>query len=202
MGGGMMMRRMDTDNDGKITRGEVETRLKSRFARLDLNNDGRITDADLPPMLRGRSFLAGGDTMHAGMGMRGHGQGGQGRMRGARGMMGLRGTDTNKDGAVTFEEFAARHFARFEARDRNKDAVIDTADFDAMRKEMLDYRVARFIHRFGPEADKARSVTREQFLALAKQRFERMDRNDDGRVDRQDRGGGRGEGRGRNRDNR
>ncbi|MFM1814297.1 MAG: hypothetical protein RLZ98_992 [Pseudomonadota bacterium] len=191
-GGGMrmgmgMIRRFDQDNDGKVTKAEFDQSLQRRFQQIDLNNDGRITDADLPPMLRGRNILAGnGDRQ----GMRGRGH------RGMRMFGQLRGTDANKDGAVTLEEFAARANERFQRMDHNKDGTVDQADSDAMRKEMVSYRVARFIHRFGPEADKARSVTRDQFLGAAKERFNRMDRNRDGTVNREDRSGRGGGGRG------
>lgn len=178
-----MMGGLDRDGDGKVARSEFDDVLKQRFARFDLNNDGRITDADLPPMMRGRNVLAGGGEM--------------GRGRGGRGMLrGLRGADANKDGVVTFEEFAARANDRFATMDRNKDGVVDQADRDGLRSEMTAYRVARFIHRFGPEADKAKSVTRDQFLAAARERFTRRDVNKDGVVNRDDRGGGRREGRG------
>lgn len=189
-GNGRMFQRLDADRDGKVTRAEIDAVLKQRFADLDLNNDGRITDADLPPMMRGRGILSGDQTTgHAPFFGRGMRAGQRERGMGMAGME-LRGSDTNKDGAVTFEEFAARRLGRFAHMDRNKDGIVDQADTDAVRKEMLAYRVARFIHRFGPDADKAGKVTREQFLAAAKQRFDRRDVNKDGTIDRQDRGFG------------
>jgi Ca2+-binding EF-hand superfamily protein len=52
-----MMKRFDTDNDGKITKAEFEKPAKKRFALLDLNDDGKITkeEADLAgPIMMGR----------------------------------------------------------------------------------------------------------------------------------------------------
>ena len=87
---------------------------------------------------------------------------------------------------------------RFAGLDRNKDGVIDTADRDALRAETVDYRVKRFIHCFGADADG--KVTKEQFAAKAKERFARMDLNNDGTIGRDERPGhhwrGHGERRG------
>jgi Ca2+-binding EF-hand superfamily protein len=38
-----LMKRLDTDNDGKISKAEFEKPLRKRFALLDLNDDGKIT---------------------------------------------------------------------------------------------------------------------------------------------------------------
>jgi hypothetical protein len=98
--------------------------------------------------------------------------------------------DANKDGIITLDEALAAAGRRFDQADRNKDGVIDTADHDAMRKEMTDYRVRRFLHAHGAGPDG--KVTREQFFKHAKERFAELDANNDGRIDREDRMGGRG----------
>lgn len=172
--GQRMLRRFDENRDGKVTREEFNNAVRKRFAEADLNNDGRISDDDLPPMMRGRNVLSEGGGF-------GHGRGFGGGMGG--GVMGfLRGADANKDGVITLEEAQAESGKMFTQFDRNKDNVVDTADFDAMKKEMTDYRVKRFIHRFG--GDKDGKVTREQFDKVAKERFAQMDLNNDGRVTR------------------
>jgi len=38
-----MMKRLDTNNDGKISKDEFEKPLRKRFALLDLNDDGKVT---------------------------------------------------------------------------------------------------------------------------------------------------------------
>lgn len=167
--------RFDTDRDGKISRQEALDRAKRDFARMDLDGDGRITDADLPPMMRGRGVLKGEAT---GMGGRG----------GGFGLARIIGADAHKDGIVTQDEYLAEAGRRFDTLDRNKDAAIDKADRDVMTKEMTDYRVRRFLHAHG--AGKDNRVTREQFMASAKERFAERDINNDGRLDRED--GGRG----------
>jgi Ca2+-binding EF-hand superfamily protein len=186
--GQRMLRLFDENKDGKVTREEFLGTVRKQFAEMDLNNDGRISDDDLPPMMRGRNVLAGGGQgMGPGGGMgRGRGPGmGRGDHSGL-GMMGpmwglIREAGVDKDGAVTREAVLAAAARRFEGLDRSRDGALDQADADAMRKDMTDYRVKRFVHGFG--ADKEGKVTREQFYAKAKERFARLDWNGDGRID-------------------
>ncbi len=190
-----MIRRVDTNRDGKVVREELEQRLKDRFARIDLNNDGKITEDDLPPIMRGMDVLTnrGGVRPMRGRGWRkrrAHRWGmhrGRRMRRGRRIIMRLRQADANRDGTITFAEFAKRPRQRFNMLDRNQDGTVDTADFDQLRKAMIEYRVRRFIHKFGPTADSSRRVTREQFMKRAQDRFARRDLNGDGRIDRTDR---------------
>lgn len=196
--GERLLRAFDTNKDGKVTKDEFQAVIAKRFEEMDLNNDGKISDDDLPPMMRGRNAIAGPAGMGRGRGLGiGPGTGGGG----GGGIMGfIRDADANKDGIITRDEAMASAMKRFDMMDRNKDATIDKADFDLMRKEMVDYRVKRFIHAFG--ADKDGKVTREQFNAKAKERFAQMDRDGDGKISRnempgrgmmgQERGGPRG----------
>lgn len=185
-GGAQMAQRLqrmfDANKDGKVSKDEARAEVLRRFAEMDLNRDGRIDDEDLPPMMRGRNALAGGDMGGSGMkGMRGM-QGGA-----MRGVGFARQADSNKDGIVTREEaeaFADREFARF---DSNKDGSVDQADFDALRKATIDYRVKRFAHSLGAGPDGR--LTREQFQAKAAERFARMDFNNDGTISRDERPG-------------
>jgi len=175
------IQRYDTNNDGKVSREEFNDAVRKRFAEMDLNNDGRITDDDLPPMMRGR------DALKASAG----GFGG----RGGRSMSFLRGADANNDGVITLDEALAQAGKTFAQLDRNKDNVVDQADADAMRKEMVDYRVKQFMHRYG--ADNTGKVTREQFSKVAGERFAMRDLNNDGRITRDEmpgRGGWGGRG--------
>lgn len=168
--GERMFHRMGAGPDGKLTKDAFRAELTRRFAEADLNNDGRIDDADLPPMMRGRNALS-----DARMGA-------FGPARWLR-MLGVQA----KDGVITREDVLAAGDRQFDRLDRNKDGVLDKADFDALKKDTVAYRVARFIHQFG--ADKDGRVTREQFMAKAAQRFARMDVNGDGTISRDERPG-------------
>lgn len=192
--GGHMLGRFDENRDGKVAKEEFLGRVKRRFAEMDLDGDGKITDADLPPMLRGIGVLAGSDRGGAGPmaagGEMGHSMRG-GRQRGMGAMLGwLRSADANRDGVITLEEVTAQADKQFARLDRNSDGVLDPADREAMRKEMADYRVLRFLHVHGATQDG--KVTREQFTKVAKERWARMDHAGDGRW--AGRRGGRGMG--------
>ena len=166
-----VIKRFDVDKDGKVTREEVDSRIKERFQRADLDGDGTITDADLPPMLRDRDILSGKG--HVG---RRHGR------RGARMLRFLRDADANGDGQISFEEAMAAGGKRFARFDRNKDGAVDKSDLDLLRNEIVDYRVKRFMHRFGAAQDG--TLTKEQFTKFRNERFARYDYNNDGELSR------------------
>lgn len=187
-GRGFRERRADRTDDAKgasrrdrsVTKSEYLDEVRRRFAQVDLDNDGRITDADLPPTMRGRGVLSGLED-----------QQGPGMMRGqARGpLLGfLRGAKADKDGAIPLDEVIKVAGERFDRMDRNKDGTLNRADRDVAQKEMTDYRVKRVLHRFGATADG--KITREQAFKIAGEMFDRMDRNKDGVISRDERPGG------------
>ena len=174
------------DKDGRVAKDAFLTEAKRRFTQLDLNNDGKITDEDLPPLMRGKGVLkANGPNLPGPM---------------ARMITDLRQADAKQDGIITLEAFMAHQTKRFDELDRNKDGVVDKADFELMRKDMADYMVKRFLHAY--EADASGKVTKEQFFKVAKERFARLDRKGEGKITFDAPGGGERGGRwfGRNRD--
>jgi Ca2+-binding EF-hand superfamily protein len=195
-----MLRRLDEDRDGTVTKAEVEMYVTRMFTQMDLDGDGRITDNDLPPMMRGLDIIKGerpdfamGGGQH-GWGHRGHGRRANGRRGGMPMLRHMLGADANKDGEITIEEaqnLAAKRVGRF---DRNGDGNIDEADREALRAEIIDYRVRRFLHRFG--ADQEKGLTMEQFKTYRDERFARRDLDDDGVITRHEMRGGRGHGAG------
>lgn len=175
-----MLHRLGAGADGKLTRELFRAEIASRFDEVDLNGDGRIDDSDLPPPLRGRNILGqfGQPGAHGGGAMR------------WLAMLGV----TARDGAIGRDDVLSAADKQFERLDRNKDGVVDKADMDLARKDMLSYRVQRFAHRFGAGADGR--ITREQFEAKAARQFARLDVNGDGTITRDERhqlgwGGGR-----------
>lgn len=176
--GERMMRRFDVDKDGKVTRAEFDERIKEMFARADLNSDGNITDADLPPMMRDREVLSG----------KGH-VGRRGR-HGGRMLRFIRGADANGDNMISTEEAMAAAGKRFARYDRNKDGTVDKADLEALKTEAVDYRVLRFMHRYGASQDG--KLTKEQFTKFRDERFARLDFNKDGELSRDEMPGRKG----------
>ncbi len=161
--------RMFGDKDGKVVKDAFLAEAKRRFGQIDLNNDGTISDDDLSPMMRGKGILKADSSTDLGrMGPMGHM------------VMDLRQADIKRDAVITLEAYLAVQTRRFDEMDRNKDGVIDTADFDLARKEMADYQVKRFLHAYG--ADALGKVTKEQFYAVAKERFARLDRKGEGKI--------------------
>lgn len=162
--------RHDDNRDGKVSKDEFRVSIERRFAQLDLDSDGRITEADLPPTMRGIGILSpagvGSPSAVDHMAHRG------GRRDFGHGLARLRAADVNGDGAITREEFVAQADKQFSARDRNADGSLDQADRDILRKEMVDYRVLRLLHRFG--GGKEGKISREQFTKVAKERMTRL----------------------------
>ncbi len=166
----------ETRRDRSTTKSEYLDEVRRRFAQLDLDNDGRITDADLPPPMRGRGILS-----------RLANEQGRGMMRGQRHgpRLGfLRGAQVDKDGAIPLDEVIKVAGERFDRMDRNHDGKLDRADREMARTEMTDYRVKRILHRFGSTDGK---ITREQAFKVAGEMFDRLDRNKDGVISRDER---------------
>ena len=172
----------ETRRGRSVSKSEYLDEVRRRFAMADLDSDGRITDADLPPPMRGRGVLS----RLAGE------QGGQGMMRGHRGggpgIGFLRGATLDKDGGITLDEAVRVAGERFDRMDRNGDGTLDRADRQAFAKEMTDYRVKRVLHRFGATAEW--KITRDQAFKVVGEMFDRLDRNKDGTISRDERPGG------------
>jgi Ca2+-binding EF-hand superfamily protein len=69
---------------------------------------------------------------------------------------------------------------RFKAIDKNADGFIDKAELQASREEETAFRVKRMLHHL--DTDKDGRITKEEFLAPARQHFARMDLNGDGKI--------------------
>ena len=60
-GGGMMMRHMDANGDGKVTKAEIMPRITKRFDRVDANSDGQVTKEEVGRNLDGLANRMQGD---------------------------------------------------------------------------------------------------------------------------------------------
>ncbi|HZS09836.1 MAG TPA: EF-hand domain-containing protein [Blastocatellia bacterium] len=103
-----MFRRLDKNNDGRISRDEWARRPKA-FARLDANNDGFITREELAA--------------------RGQRQGGHD----GRGKRALAEMDRNNDGQISRDEWARKPKA-FDRLDLNHDGFITADELKQVRR--------------------------------------------------------------------
>jgi hypothetical protein len=153
--GPMGLLELDVNNDGKITRGELDAGQKTRFAALDANKDGFADPAEMKAGAEAARFRAqdkdgdgklspeeakAGPGARMGRGDRGEGprgdRGGRaGRDGGRRGGDGP-GTgrpDENGDRKLSFEEFSKRPSEAFVRLDANKDGTVTLAELKAGR---------------------------------------------------------------------
>ncbi len=152
-GHGGMMRMLDTNNDGVISRDEAIAMVTKHFAEVDTNGDGKVTPDEMKAEhAKRRAEMAarwgGKERGEHGEGGPGHGwrhgpDGGEGPDGpGARGPGGPGGPggmlarlDANQDGKLTRTEFDAP----FDRMDANHDGVVDEAEQQAMRQMMRDH---------------------------------------------------------------
>lgn len=111
-----MLRRIDTNGDGMISKAENRAAAEARFARMDANGDGTIA----------------ADERGKGMGKWKRGGGRRGAMPEGGPMHGGKShgmkADANGDGVITRAEFDAQSAARFAAMDANKDGKIEKSE--------------------------------------------------------------------------
>lgn len=75
-GHGHMLKKMDANNDGNISRAEFDTATQAHFARMDQNNDGVITAAELQSVREAHRGNREGRGQHQGRPQGGAGTGG------------------------------------------------------------------------------------------------------------------------------
>lgn len=110
----MMMVLLDTDRDGALSTEEINAAADALRA-LDKDNDGIVSSEELRPRRPDRDRER-GDRPEGGEGRRGGGGGFVMRL------------DSNQDGVVTREEWAAGQDEQFNRMDRNKDGQIDAEE--------------------------------------------------------------------------
>ena len=136
-----MFAKMDINKDGKIDAGDREARQMARFDRADANKDGSVSRDEFAAARkaageRRAEWKAKGE--HGERGEHGKRMGGHGRgMKG--GMMMLAMADTNKDKAVSKDEFLAAHAKHFNQVDANKDGSLTPDERKAAMAKMREH---------------------------------------------------------------
>ena len=135
--GAQMFDMMDANKDGKLDQADRAAHEGQMFTQADTNKDGVISkdefDAAHQRGPEGQPGAAGG-MARGGQGGKHMGgrPGGEHRM----GMMMLQMADTNKDGAVSRDEFLAAHTKHFDAMDTNHDGKLTKEERKAAHDKM------------------------------------------------------------------
>jgi Ca2+-binding EF-hand superfamily protein len=161
--GTTMLRRIDANLDGRVTKDEFNRHAKERFTAADINDDGRITEADMPPGFAQRQA---GDSAAGTGGDQDQGRRGRWRKALAEG--------------ITWDKIEARRADAFKRFDRNGDGVIDRADVEAGVKERAAYWAIRWVRSFDRNRDG--KVDKAEYNRRAREDFAVRDVNGDGRI--------------------
>lgn len=103
---------LDSDGDGKLTKGEMEAHMQARFSGADTDGDGALSREELLARVNERQAKRAEKYVdHM-----------------------LERHDSNGDGALTMDEMKARHQGKMFARmDADQDGAVTKEEFDAMR---------------------------------------------------------------------
>ena len=157
-----LLKRVDANRDGKISREEFEQGPRDTFANRDINNDGKLNADDKPPSAGG-GFGWFNNNSSKKMGL--------GAGRGNR-------PDTTLD---TVLEKTKTEFGKMDA---NGDGVIDTAEIDKQSAERVEYSKKRMLHL--KDTNKDVKISEEENNAYPLKKFATLDLHDDGQIDSSD----------------
>ncbi len=104
-------KKMDANNDGKVSKEEFTKSAEDRFAKFDGNKDGALEKKDVPEKIRERMKQKDRQPKGAALG----------------------------DKKITKEAFLQMNAKRFEKMDTNNDGFIDKSEFEADVKKMRDH---------------------------------------------------------------
>lgn len=155
---------LDADGDGRVTRAEYDAFGVAQFDGLDDDGDGRLDQAEFLAFRPGQAGSDGGSPLFSVI-------------------------DTDADGAITPEELDAARDNAFVRLDADADGVVTMREAQAAfaanpaappEAVASDPQVER--RYAGLDLDGDGRVTREEFLAAGRARFEEADTNRDGRL--------------------
>jgi Ca2+-binding EF-hand superfamily protein len=157
-----LVKHLDAANKGYVTQDDFVAAAKKRFAKLDKKGDGKLTVDEL-------------SMQHADQAPSGK--------RAEFAERRFDKLDANRDGVVTLSEYTAAATAKFKELDTAGTGRITPDEIAASPKayERAEHVSKRIVKRLDTNGDSV--VSREEFLAAAKQRFARIDKNGDGFID-------------------
>lgn len=136
--GAAMLKAMDKDSDGKVSKDEAPERMKATFDGYDTNSDGFLDTAELDKMVATFKSRGGrkstGDKKKSGDGDGGKKKAAGGAAAAFTGASFLRRLDKDSDGKVSKEEAPARMKDSFDQNDTNSDGFLDEAELDKVAK--------------------------------------------------------------------
>jgi Ca2+-binding EF-hand superfamily protein len=163
--------------DGVMTRTEVVQKVRDHFSRFDADKDGSITSEEMGSFGR--------------LADRKLGEGTEPRVMIHEGPMSDPGAafdrlDTNKDGAISRDEFARGREQRIEKRIVMRDKIKDGKLGEMRMHHRGGMGGARMI--VMADTDHDGKITLSEAEGLALKHFDEMDMNHDGQVTREERG--------------
>lgn len=167
--GDRLWNKIDVNQDGKITREELNADVSAMFTSVDANKDGKVSQDELSQF-----FAAKREEMKAKHAER------------------LQAADKNKDGKWSKDELSEMPERRFAKLDANSDGFVTQAELDAKREA----HKARFEKKQGDRPNKGGKlfkhadangdgvIDRSEALNAVETRFSKLDANGDGVVER------------------
>ena len=156
-----LVKHLDAAGNGYVTQDEFVAAAKTRFAKLDRNGDGKLTPDELD-MPRGDKAPS--------------------PQRAQFAQRRFDKLDSNHDGVVTLNEYVAEAVAKFNKLDVAGNGRVTAEEIanSPTAHERAEHVAEHIAKRLDTNGDG--TVSRDEFLAAAKQRFAKLDRNGDGFI--------------------
>jgi Ca2+-binding EF-hand superfamily protein len=167
-----LVRHLDTAGNGYISQQEFLAAAQKRFAKLDQNGDGKLTPTELSAPRWPHARNGNAPAQDAGSSRRAQFV-----------QKYFDKVDTNHDGVVTQDEYLAAATARYKKLDTQGNGQVTAAEIASTPRALnRDQHLAQHeVKRLDTNGDG--TVSLSEYLAAAKTRFAKIDKNGDGFID-------------------